>query len=154
VIIVHSYHKPDPRRIMKYVEVTKSCWLWKGALNSGGYGVVSFAGKNHIAPRIVYELLEGKIPDGLHIDHLCRNPPCVNPAHLQPVTPRENALRGLTGHHKNQMKGQEHYNSKKTHCPQGHEYTIKNIYYQSGSRACMICRKVRVQKFREELIAR
>ena len=70
------------------------CWLWKGALSSG-YGSFSLDGRTQYAHRIAYGWLVGQIPDGLQLDHLCRNPPCCNPTHLEPVTSGENSVRGL-----------------------------------------------------------
>lgn len=70
------------------------CWRWHRALTSAGYGYVRVRGVLQPAHRVVYELHRGPIPEGLHLDHLCRNPPCVNPDHLEPVTETENIRRG------------------------------------------------------------
>lgn len=70
------------------------CWIWMGELNRNGYGRISFGGARRMVHRIVYILLVKSIPDGLHLDHLCRVRCCCNPAHMEPVTPRENTLRG------------------------------------------------------------
>jgi hypothetical protein len=79
----------------------------------------------------------GPIPDGLVLDHLCRNKLCVNPKHLEPVTNQENILRGLTP-----LVG-GYYNMAKTHCPKGHEYSPENTYYRPSrwrqTRVCRIC---------------
>lgn len=77
------------------VEDENACWNWIGALNSKGYGCISTGGKNKngLVHRVSYELHVGPIPDGLTIDHLCRNKVCVNPAHLEPVTIRTNIRR-------------------------------------------------------------
>lgn len=69
------------------------CWLWKRHLNRSGYGMVQ-AGKLRLAHRVYYERAKGTIPDGLTLDHLCRNRHCVNPDHLEPVTLKENIQRG------------------------------------------------------------
>lgn len=71
------------------------CWIWQGAASDHGYGHVRRDGKLMQAHRVYYEAVHGTIPDGLHLDHLCRMPPCVNPDHLEPVTPAENTRRGL-----------------------------------------------------------
>lgn len=71
------------------------CWIWTGALTTNGYGQVRWGDRTLRAYRLVYELLVGPIPDGLQLDHLCRNRRCVNPAHLEPVTQWENWARGM-----------------------------------------------------------
>lgn len=88
---------PIAERLMAYVERTDAgCWRWTGRLSSAGYGETS--GERHgvkvLAHRVSYETFVGPIPDGLHIDHLCRNRACINPEHLEPVTLQENLRRG------------------------------------------------------------
>lgn len=73
------------------------CMPWPGLINHKGYGKISIGGKGRQAHRAVYENVVGPIPDGLVIDHLCRNRCCVNPDHMEPVTNRENILRGEGG---------------------------------------------------------
>lgn len=72
----------------------QNCWIWTGAKEKGnmGYGKLG----PHVAHRLVYETLRSRVPKGLELDHLCRNPLCVNPDHLSPVTHRENVLRGIS----------------------------------------------------------
>ncbi|GAA0970031.1 hypothetical protein GCM10009555_018240 [Acrocarpospora macrocephala] len=101
------------------------CWVWSGP-KTNGYGVIGEGGRG--APtlrvhRVAYELLVGPIPEGLHLDHLCRNRPCVNPAHLEAVTQEEN----------NRRAGQA-----RTHCPHGHELPASGA---DGRRYCKTCRK-------------
>jgi hypothetical protein len=69
------------------------CWNWDGAVTSSGYGAVAHNGRTHSTHKLAYELLVGPVPDGLQIDHLCRNKLCCNPAHLEPVTGQENIRR-------------------------------------------------------------
>ena len=69
------------------------CWAWTACINSKGYGCIAVAGKSQLAHRVSYELVVGPIPDGLQIDHLCRNTVCCNPDHLEPVTAKENIQR-------------------------------------------------------------
>jgi hypothetical protein len=90
--------------------VASGCWLWEGSFNSLGYPVVY----RFYAHRIMYRIHKGAIPWGTEIDHLCRNPSCVNPEHLEAITHGENLRRG------------KFPNTIKTHCPRGHEYTDQN----------------------------
>jgi hypothetical protein len=96
------------------------CWLWPGHLTTFGYGQVSDPKdrtKLTYAHRRSYEMLVGPIPVGMHIDHLCRNPSCINPKHLEPVTPRINKIRGV---------GSCAQNARKTHCQNGHPFSPEN----------------------------
>lgn len=112
-----------------------SCWEWTGSKNSGGYGNIGIAFYGHnVAHRYAYELLVRPIPDGLQLDHLCRNRCCVNPDHLEPVTNQENARRGLTG------KATGAKARAKTHCPYGHPYDATNTHHtRAGTRSCKTC---------------
>ena len=84
-------------RFWSKVEKTETCWIWRGARDDKGYGSLGINGKILRAHRVSYEWLIGPIPEGLVLDHLCRVPPCVNPAHLEPVTQGENSRRGIRG---------------------------------------------------------
>lgn len=91
--------RPAAERFWAKVEKTPGCWLWRGSHNMRGYSTFHVeAGRSEpkkvLAHRYAYELLVGPIPDGLQIDHVCRNKGCVNPEHLEPVTPSENMRRG------------------------------------------------------------
>jgi hypothetical protein len=132
----------DPvSRFWKNVEKTDSCWNWTGD-KVFGYGRMNIKRKTVRAHRFGYELLVGPIPDGLVIDHLCRNRACVNPAHLEPVTNRVNVLRGV---------GFPAVNAVKTHCRYGHEFTANNTVIRSnGDRRCRICRRISHNKYRQD----
>ncbi len=122
---------PDERFWTK-VNKTDTCWEWTGARGSYGHGRFSLNGRVISAHRYLYEKIHGPTPDGMHVDHLCRNPPCVRPDHLEAVTPKENVLRGIS------FAAQY---AKKTHCPQGHPYDETNTYSDGGKhRRCRICR--------------
>lgn len=129
-------------RIERLVErVPESgCWIWMGAINRGGYGFFKLSRKMKCAHRVAYEEFVAPIPKGFEIDHLCRVRCCVNPAHLEPVSARENTLRGNTitrAHH------------LKTHCIHGHPLSGDNLIFRpGGGRACLECRRV-AQRRRE-----
>jgi hypothetical protein len=82
--------------LLARTDMGPDCWLWTGAVDAKGYGRVLTPDGHRPAHRLAYELAVGPIPDGLVIDHLCRTPGCINPDHLEPVTRRENTLRGET----------------------------------------------------------
>jgi hypothetical protein len=85
----------DCARFWAKVEKTDGCWFWRARIIATGYGSFSLDGRKVMAHRFAYELLVGPIPEDLELDHLCRVRHCVNPAHLEPVTHRENILRGM-----------------------------------------------------------
>ena len=96
----------------------EDCWEWTAWVNVGGYGCFTDTdNKAVMAHRYSYELRSGPIPDGLVLDHLCRNRRCVNPAHLEPVTQRENQRRGVGT------------SMNVTHCSNGHELTPENTMF-------------------------
>lgn len=110
------------------------CQLWQGARDRKGYGSLSHNGRRWSAHRAAYTGTKGPIPEGLHIDHLCRKPSCCNPDHLEAVTPLENVRRGVAGQHR-QISAQAI-----TACPRGHEYTPDNTYIcKRGKRSCKAC---------------
>lgn len=111
----------------------EECWRWNGAENGSGYGRFHLGGRSVAAHRVAYELMVGPISEGLVIDHLCRNPSCVNPAHLEPVTGRENTLRGMSPYA---------IKARWTHCKWGHEFTTENTYIApNGTRRCRACHR-------------
>lgn len=120
-------------RFWSHVDKSGACWVWTG-YKSRGYGRFYMGGRRHLAHRVAYKALVGQIPEGLTIDHLCRNKPCVNPAHMEVVTRGENALRGGGGAVASANR------RAKTHCINGHEYTKENTRtIRNGSRQCKTC---------------
>lgn len=125
---------PEPviARFWRFVRKTETCWLWLGSKDQKGYGYFGLAGKNKKAHRIAWLITHGEIPDGLVIDHLCRVPSCVNPAHIEPVTNRENVLRGISP--------LANF-AKLTHCKYGHPLTGDNVTPRGYGRRCKTCRR-------------
>lgn len=119
------------------------CLVWTGAVQSRGYGSVGINGRTALAHRVSYELNVGPIPDGMQIDHVkargCRHRHCINPEHLEPVTPRENVNR--TGH------------GMQTHCVRNHPLSGRNLVLKQrrGGRVERNCRSCRDALKREWL---
>lgn len=123
-----------------YLSVEPSgCWIWTGHLTPAGYGWFSVGTrkggvrKAAMTHRLSYERHRGPIPHGMVLDHLCRNRSCANPDHLEPVTMKENLLRG---------NGFSGVNSRKTHCSRGHSYEEHGKRTNGGWRRCTLCEKI------------
>ena len=132
--------RPALDRFLERVEQVGDCWVWTGGLNGVGYGQFYVGGPGTgkaYAHRWSYEFHIGPIPDGLHLDHLCRNRACVNPWHLEPVSVRENLLRG---------EGPSALHAVKTHCPAGHPYSGENLRVTNGARHCRECARRRARR--------
>lgn len=91
---IHGHNAKTPFESHYMEEPMSGCFLWIGVLDTNGYGRVWWKWKTTLAHRVSWEIVNGKIPDGLVIDHLCRTPSCVNPRHMEVVTQRVNVLRG------------------------------------------------------------
>lgn len=124
------------------------CIVYTGGINQSGYGVIHYAGKSLGAHRVAYELRVSAIPAGMMLDHVCHTSDstcwagdgclhrrCINPHHLEPVTPSENSRRRRSTE------------ALKTHCPKGHPYDEANTYHsRQGSRVCRTCHRAAVSK--------
>jgi hypothetical protein len=129
------------RRVLEKVVRGEGCWAWTANHTNEGYGVVTYCGVRTTAHRVVYQLLVGPIPAGMQLDHLCRNPSCVNPFHLEAVSGRENLRRG---------QGWSGRHAQQTHCVNGHEFTPENTLLHSGSggRRCRECHADHQRRYR------
>lgn len=130
------------------------CWEWTGAKRDG-YGLFKVKGKNVSAHRWSWEFFRGPIPQGLEIDHLCRNRACVNPNHLEPVTKTENMGRipwtdAARAAHKAGRDKSATMRRTATHCRRGHERTPENIYVTpTGGWSCRKCRALAQRRYSE-----
>lgn len=119
------------RLTSRLVETDAGCWVFTGALNAAGYGAIGDRGKVLRTHRVMYEHMVAEIPEGLQLDHLCRNRACCNPYHMEPVTNYVNWMRG------------EHRVVKVLRdgvCQRGHEMTPANTYRRkSGGVLCRAC---------------
>lgn len=117
------------------------CWNWIAGKKLGGYGEFKpflGQGKNNRATHaIMWEIRNGAIPKGLHIDHLCRNTSCLNPKHLEPVTPQENLRRGGSA---------SALNARKTHCKCGREFDV--FRKSRNGRGCSHCLREATRRYR------
>lgn len=129
-----------PPRFWRRVQLCPTgCWLWTGGKNSYGYGSYYASAKHLSSHRAAYIALVGPISGGLVLDHLCRVRHCCNPTHLEPVSCRENVMRGA---------GAAAIKATMTHCSRGHELTLKNVDVRtlpngSNYRRCKTCRRMK-----------
>lgn len=138
-----TMNKPLQQRFFEKVEIDRAtnCWIFKSSLNKKGYGRFFLDGKCREAYKVCYELMVGEVAPGLHLHHVCVNPPCVNPKHLIPVTRKEHHA-DLTPNHI------AYINKRKTHCAYGHEYKKENLKEWDllrGRRVCLICARRRTR---------
>ncbi len=122
------------------------CWLWTASKNWRGYGQFSIGSRRNgtytmvKAHRVAWALCGGLMPNGKQLDHLCRVRHCVNPDHMEPVSRRENILRGVSP---------SAIAARRTHCPRKHPYSGDNLYTRpDGSRECRICKRQSLREFR------
>jgi hypothetical protein len=126
------------QRVLREAREQGGCWMPSLKADRKGYVRVKVERRSVPVHRLAYSLLRGPIPDGLTIDHLCRNPSCFNPQHLEPVTVQENIRRGTQGQKQ----------AAKSHCIRGHEFTASNTYRPPGKneRNCRECMRMHGRK--------
>lgn len=120
--------RPAIDRLMaRTIRIDSGCLEWQGHRLKTGYGQIADSGKCRMVHRVAYEHVHGPVPEGLEIDHLCRNRACVEVRHLEAVTHRENLNR----------------KPKPTACPRGHAMSGSNIKLEGGKRRCRRCRNAK-----------
>lgn len=145
--MAHRKRTPVAERLKRHISVAGPptdqpelgpCWEWTGALSTSGYGRIGVGGRDQsdYTHRVAYREWVGPIPDGLVIDHLCRNRICCNPAHLEAVEQRVNIVRGVG----------PALQAGKTHCPKGHAYSAENTRIYDGRRFCRQCDRDRPRR--------
>lgn len=140
--MVSVHDLPDRLRVRTVVDPDSGCWEWTGKATKKGYGMVKRErSRSHVMVyRLTYEMFVAAIPDGYVIDHLCRNPRCLRPDHLEAVTQADNVHRG---------RSHVNIQALRTHCPQGHPLHGDNLYVQMrrgiAHRSCLTCRRNRAR---------
>lgn len=146
MLTLREYQDRLPSRIVGRITempgpMPSPCFVWTGAL-SNGYANAKWQGRARKLHRVLYDELVGPITEGLVLDHLCRNRACLNVAHLEQVTQRENILRG---------EGPAAIEATRTHCPAGHPYDEANtirIPSRPNARYCRACQRVHQRNYR------
>jgi HNH endonuclease len=123
------------------VNKTETCWLWIAGHDKLGYGKFHITKRFQcLAHRLAYQIIQGKIPENLELDHLCRVPSCVNPEHLEPVTHRVNIARG---------EGPFPQRAKQEYCIHGHTLHDAPRRKDTGTRYCRYCNRLKVKKYKD-----
>lgn len=146
------FSRTQQRFESKFKIVPGGCWEWTGTRDKDGYAFFKLDGNLRRGARVAYEMYVGPIPEGLQIDHLCRNKCCVNPEHLEAVTIQENLRRKNSAARKRKWRRSAPGN---THCMKGHPLVPGNVFVGTdGRRRCRICRyhyfRERAERQKEE----
>lgn len=131
---LRNYKYEHGERLPAFVAGAGGCWIWTRGLDTHGYASKRAEDGDHRTVRVhreIWETLNGPVPSGLDLDHLCRKRLCVNPSHLEPVTRKENILRG---------SGAAALHARKTHCKRGHEFSAHEA--GKGWRRCKTCHRM------------
>lgn len=116
---------------VKYLKMADGCWHWIAQIAPNGYGRLQMGTKAEYAHRVSYTLHKGEIPEGMHVHHVCEVRQCVNPDHLQAITPRANLMASDTNARRN---------ARKTHCLNGH--SLEDAWVRdNGARSCRQCNR-------------
>lgn len=128
-----------PLRVLARIVEVDGCWLYQGADNGAGYRIIKVGTRrggakrrNVYVHRLIFAAYYGRIPEGMELDHRCRSRACVNPAHLDLVTHRENILRGTSP---------SAHQAAQTHCKRGHLFDDANTIVSGRKRRCRICNR-------------
>jgi len=124
-------------RFEKFVRKTRSCWFWKSTLNKDGYGKFWYVGKGQVpAHRMAWFLETGYWPKPKEfICHTCDVPGCVNPKHL--------VIADVLFNNRDTVRKKRHHESRKTHCPKRHPYSVENTLTWKNTRKCRTCVQMR-----------
>jgi len=116
-----------------------TCWIWSASLKvRTGYGAFRIGERIHSTHKLAYEWMVGPVPEGLELDHLCRHRACVNPWHLEPVTPLVNSRRGAR------------CRATTTECANGHSWAKETTVFYGGYRKCLTCSRDRSRTWRAQ----
>lgn len=146
--VLKNLTPPEVERFTTKFEVDtgSGCWMWTGPLDRDGYGMFYLRRKTRRAHRVAWFSAFGDLPKGMVVNHVCRQRACVNPQHLNVVTPSENALRD--------SRSRGYVNSQKTHCPRGHSYdgTFTNRQTGKSYRTCSVCEREKKRRLRKKWV--
>lgn len=143
---MRSKYNPTPKTIPIFnhekllsricINPDTGCWNWTGSICTSGYGKIYINGSKstnvYKVHRLSFSIFNKYISQDLVIDHICRNRKCCNPDHLREVTNKENVLFN--------SESRTAINKQKTHCKNGHEFTIENTTIQKSGRSCKVCK--------------